>query len=440
MVKKKKKGKKKKVARKGIRHSIKQQDRSFKGFHIMAKPIGPVCNLRCTYCFYTEKDALFPKDENYRMSDEVLEAYVRKYIASQRAPEVPFVWQGGEPTLMGLDFFHKVVRLQQRYSGVKRIKNSLQTNGTLLNDEWCRFMARHRFLVGFSLDGPEDIHNLYRVGRRGRPTFKTVMNGLKLMQKHGVEFNVLACVTRESARRPLDVYHFLKEQGVQYIQFIPVVERKSNPVAKNLGLRLASPPALNEEETEIVTPWTVEPGSYGDFLIQIFDEWVRQDVSSVFVMNFEWALAAWAGVLSSTCNFAPRCGRSVIIEHNGNIYSCDHFVYPDYRLGNVVSGNLKDMIESDSQVAFGAAKETALPQYCRQCNWLFACHGECPKHRFVKTPTGEPGWNYLCRGYERFFNHVDPYMRSMVRLLEHHIPVKKIMEAVERPLVIKLEP
>ena len=439
MGKKRKKGKKKKVTVKGNRHSVKQHGHSFKGFHIMAKPIGPVCNLRCTYCFYTEKEALFPDNEHYRMSDEVLEAYIRKYIASQKAPEVPFVWQGGEPTLMGLDFFHKVVRLQRKYGGVKRIKNSLQTNGTLLNDEWCSFMARHRFLVGLSLDGPEDIHNHYRVDRGGRPTFKKVMRGLKLMQKHGVEFNVLACVTRESAKRPLDVYRFFKEQGVQYLQFIPIVERKPDLAAEKLGLRLASPPALDRKETEIVTPWTAEPESYGEFLIHIFEEWVRKDVSSVFVMNFEWALAAWAGVPSSTCTFAPRCGRSVIIEHNGDIYSCDHFVYPSYRLGNIVRDNLEDMIESESQVAFGAAKDTALPEYCRQCDWLFACHGECPKHRFLKTPTGELGWNYLCRAYERFFHHIDPYMRSMVRLLEHGIPANRIMDAIERPLVIKLE-
>lgn len=399
------------------------------GFHIMAKPIGPVCNLRCRYCFYLEKEALFPQDEDYRMSYEVLESYTRSYINSQPVPELTFAWQGGEPMLLGIDFFQRAVEAQARYAGDKRIINTIQTNGTLLTDDWCEFMARNRFLVGLSIDGPEDIHDHHRIDRAGKPTFQNVMRGLELLRKHRVEFNVLTCVTRESAKRPLDIYHFLKEHGVQYIQFIPIIERKPDSVADVLGLNLAGPPALDREDAQqAVMPWTVEPDAYGDFLIQIFDEWVRNDVGSVFIMIFEWALSSWMGTIPPACIFSPRCGRCVIIEHNGDLYSCDHYMYPSYRLGNILNDDLSRAINSPRQIAFGSAKEKTLPKYCHECKVLRACHGACPKHRFMMTPDGEPGLNYLCPSYKNFFMHIAPYLRWMARLIRSGEQASKIME------------
>jgi len=310
---------------------------SAQGIHVLAKPIGPICNLNCEYCFYLEKKALFAENENYRMSDRVLETFVQKYIHGNDIPEIPFTWQGGEPTLIGLNFYRKAVRLQKQYSQGKRITNALQTNGTLLNDEWCEFLAKNHFLVGISLDGPEEVHNRYRVDRKGRGTFSSVMKAIELMHKHGVEYNVLACVTRESANRPLDVYHFFKNHGVRFVQLIPVVERMPDDGARSLGLRLAAPTEIGTENIANVTPWTVEPESYGDFLISIFEEWVRNDVGKIFIMNFEWALMSWMGGHSTVCQFSRQCGRSVIMEHDGNIYSCDHFMYPRYLLGNILS-------------------------------------------------------------------------------------------------------
>jgi uncharacterized protein len=398
--------------------------------HILAKPIGPVCNLHCAYCFYLEKKVFFAKNENYRMSDRVLEAFVQKYIRANDVPEIPFAWQGGEPMLMGLDFFRKAVKLQKKYSQGHLITNALQTNGTLLTDKWCDFLAKNQFLVGLSLDGPDDIHNRYRVDGSGGGTFSAVMNGLKLMKKHGVEYNVLACITRESACRPREVYHFFKEQGVRFIQFIPIVERMPDSTARALGLTLATPPAAGAENTDDVTPWTVRPEDYGDFLIGVFEEWVRNDVGDIFVMNFEWALMAWMGGQATVCQFSRHCGRSVIMEHNGNIYSCDHFVYPPYLLGNILSSDPLRLVNSSKQTGFGKRKETALPQSCQDCDVLFACRGECLKHRFVPTLTGEPGLNYLCGGYKKFFRHINKYMKAMRELLEQNLPASYIMDAV----------
>jgi uncharacterized protein len=409
----------------------------------MAKPIGPVCNLRCEYCFYLEKEALYPDDEKFRMSDEVLEAYIRKNIASQdaRIPEILFAWQGGEPTMLGLDFFKKAIDLERKYAPPgKSIVNTFQTNGTLLNDEWCRFLAKNNFLIGLSLDGPREIHDRYRVDRSGKPTFDRVMRGLELLKKHGVEFNVLACVNEESAGRPRDVYRFFKSNGVRFIQFIPIVERMPDPRAEELGLDLAVPPPLDEGELwDAVTPWTVRPEHYGDFMVGVFDEWVRNDVGEMFVMNFEWTLAAYAGAPGASCFFTKRCGRAVIIEHNGDIYSCDHFMYPDYRLGNILTDDLGEMLSSKQQVDFGALKETTLPRYCRECELLFACRGACPKHRFLRTPQGEPGLNYLCEGYKKFFGHVRPYMNTILLLLERGLPASKVMEAIGGPIVLDPE-
>ncbi len=415
-------------------HNIRPQ-----GIHIMAKPNGPLCNLRCEYCFYTEKEALFPGGDKYRMPDEVLAAYIQKYIAlNSTAPEIPFVWQGGEPTLSGIDFFRKVVRLQQASGNHKKIKNSLQTNGTLLTDEWCAFLKEHNFMVGISIDGPEDIHDRYRVDRKAGPTFHKVLRGLKLLQKHGVEYNVMACVARETAYKPLEVYNFLKAEGVKFIQFFPIVERLPDSQASQCGFHLAGPSSLDKQEENVqVTDWTVEPEKYGDFLIAIFDEWVRNDVGKVFVMNFEWALNSWIGNASPVCLFAKQCGSSIILEHNGDMYACDHCVYPQYKLGNIMTDDPLNAVQSSLESGFGANKETALPRWCRECEVLAACQGGCPKHRFARTHYDEPGLHYLCSGYKKYFLYIRKYLKIMTQLLENGLPASHVMEAVKGPLVIK---
>ncbi len=407
------------------------------GLHVVAKPIGPVCNLDCEYCFYLEKQALFDAGEQYRMPNHVLSAFIAGYISSQPAPAVEFVWQGGEPTLLGIDFFRRVVELQKPFAKGRTITNSLQTNGTLLTDEWCRFLKKNNFMVGISLDGPKEIHDRYRKDRKGRGTFDKVMKGLMLLQKHKVEYNVLACVARDTAAKPLEVYRFLKKAGVEFIQFTPIVERKPDPQIAALGLRLADPAALDSREGQgEVTPWSVEPEAWGDFLIAIFEEWVRNDVGSVFVMNFEWALNAWIGNPSPVCVHATQCGRSLVIEHNGDIYACDHCVYPQYRLGNILTDALPRMTAKSLKAGFGVAKETALPRWCRECEALGACRGGCPKHRFAGTYHEEPGLHYLCAGYRKFFLHIRKYMHVMTQLLEHGQPVSLVMEALKGPLVI----
>ena len=411
------------------------------GIHIVAKPIGPRCNLNCEYCFYLEKRALFPKGRDYRMSDKVLTAYITKYITSQPTPEVEFVWQGGEPTLLGIDFFKKVVELQAPFANKKRIKNSLQTNGTLLTDQWCEFLKRYNFLVGISLDGPKEIHDRYRRDRGGAGTFDKVMKGLKLLQKHNVDYNVMACVARETAYQPLDTYRFFKDQGVEFIQFLPIVERIAGPKEKEFGLRLAGPASLDKDEANNqVTEWTVEPEEYGDFLIAIFDEWVRNDVGKVFVMNFEWALNAWMGAPSPVCIFARQCGRSVVLEHNGDIYACDHTVYPEYKLGNIIEDNPMAMVEKSIGQGFGVCKERSLPRWCRECDVLQACWGGCPKHRFATTYYDEPGLNYLCAGYSKFFFYIRKYLHAMTQLLENGSPASDIMKAFKGPLVVIQRP
>ena len=400
--------------------------------------MGPACNLACEYCFYLEKQALFGTGEKYRMSDEVLSAFITNYITSQPTPVVEFVWQGGEPTLLGIDFFKRMIKLQRAFARQKTITNSLQTNGTLLNDEWCDFLKRHNFMVGISLDGPKEIHDRYRQDRQGNGTFYLVIRGLKLLQKHKVEYNVLACVARDAAKRPLDVYRFFKNEGIEFIQFTPIVERMPDARSNQLGLRLAGPAALDKKAAEIeVTPWTVVPEEYGDFLIAIYEEWVRHDVGKIFVMNFEWALNAWIGNPSPVCIHAEQCGRSVVLEHNGDVYACDHCVYPEYKLGNIITDALPDLVDKSLQSGFGGAKERALPRWCKECEVLTACRGGCPKHRFAKTYYEEPGLHYLCSGYKKFFLHIRKYLRAMAQLLENGLPASYIMDAVKGPLVIK---
>jgi uncharacterized protein len=409
---------------------VKQQDYSPQGFNVIVKPAGPVCNLNCRYCFYTEKEALFDPNHNCRMNYEVLEIFIEKYIKSQPLSEVLFVWQGGEPTLMGLDFYRKAVRLQNKYANGKQIINSLQTNGTMLDDKWCEFMARNSFLVGLSLDGPEDIHNYHRLDRSSKPTFQAVMHGLELMKKHRVEFNILACVTKQNSQRPLDVYDFFKEQDVQYIQFIPIVERQPCATLEKTGLRLAGPPSLHrEKEQSEITEWSVGPSAYGEFLIKIFSEWVRCDVGSVFIMNFEWALSSWVSGTSCACTFSENCGRCLAMEHNGDVYSCDHYVYPDYYLGNIINTSLQQMLESEKQIRFGEIKQAALPAKCRRCDVLFACNGGCPKRRFAESRKGQPNLNYLCESYKRFFKHIAPYMKTMKQLIRQGKPASTIMDS-----------
>jgi uncharacterized protein len=404
------------------------------GFHLMAKPAGPACNLRCTYCFYYEKRAFVPDNTPSRMSDAVLEAYTRQYIQSQPGCSVTFEWQGGEPALAGIEFFQRAVELQKKYGHAKEVTNSLQTNGTLLDDAWCKFLATNRFLVGLSLDGPEAVHDAYRVDRQGRGTSDRVLKSLQTMQKHGVQVNVLVAVNSKNSAQPLEVYRFLRQHGVQFIQFIPIVEREADSKAQELSLPLALPPALDRaDDSTPVTSWSVEPKQYGEFLIRIFDEWIKNDVGKVFVMNFEWTLAAWARVRPAVCYLAPRCGRNLILECNGDVFSCDHFMYPAYRLGNILEDRLAHLVDSEKQLAFGAAKETALPRYCRDCDVLFACRGGCPKHRFLKSLDGEPGLNYLCAGLKDFLQHVNPRMRQMVEFLRMGIPVRGIMEGESAP-------
>ncbi len=396
-----------------------------RSFHVMTKPIGPLCNLDCKYCFYLEKEKLFPPDENYKMSDEVLETYIRKYIQSQHSPEIQFAWQGGEPTLMGLDFFRKVVALQRHFAGGRPVNNSFQTNGTNLDDEWCEFFARENFLVGLSLDGPERIHNRYRVDKGGLGSYERVLDGLRMLKKWRVEFNVLTCVTRQSPDEAVEIYNFLKQQGVLFMQFIPVVERTGN--------RAAPPDLRSDDNPDAMMPWAVSSEGFGDFLNTIFDEWVKADVGRVFVNIFDVALSAWTGMEPGLCVFSRRCGKAVAMEHDGGVYSCDHYVYPSYFLGNIMDKSIEEMIYSPAQVKFGNDKWDALPEYCRECEFLFACNGECPKHRFTKTPDGEPGLNYLCAGYRKFFGHIDPKMRKMAALVQKGRPAADIMGKAGEP-------
>ncbi len=390
-----------------------------RAFHVMTKPIGPICNLDCKYCFYLEKEKLFPSNENFRMSDEVLEAYIRGYIGSQDVPEISFAWQGGEPTLLGVKFFRRVVELQKKHAGGKRIGNALQTNGTLLDDEWGRFLHGENFLVGLSIDGPAKLHNAYRVDKKGRATYDDVLRGLRVLKEHKVEFNTLTVVNRVNSRHPLEVYRFLRGIGSGFIQFIPLVERMADAEALKLGLDLAMPPRADEEGLRRmpVTDWSVEPGQYGEFLCSIFDEWVRRDVGKTFVQIFDVTLGNWFGERGGLCVFSETCGTALAMEHNGDVYSCDHYVYPHYKLGNVLNESPGALASSEFQRQFGQAKAATLPRYCRECEVRHLCHGECPKHRFIRTPDGEAGLNYLCRAYKKFFNHSAPAMWRMVELL-----------------------
>lgn len=415
-------------------------EKYYKKIHLMAKPVGPTCNLNCTYCFYLEKFAIFDAKKKYQMSNEILEAYIRCLTeANAELPgELLFAWQGGEPTLIGLEFFQKAVTLEKQYAQGKPISNTLQTNGLQLTDEWCEFLAKNKFLVGLSLDGPEFIHDYYRVDSANNPTFKLVLRALKLLQKHGVEYNVLASVANETAKYPLEIYHFFKEQGVQFIQFTPIVERMPSNNALALGMKLDLPPDLNSQEHSTVTPWSVSPIKLGEFYCTIFNEWIRSDVGKTFIMNFEWALFnSMGGKDGAVCHQSRRCGNSMIVEHNGDIYYCDHFVYPQYKLGNVLTNNIRDLAESQKLQQFGIRKEQSLPSICKTCKVGHICRGGCPKQRFNKSTTFELGLNYLCDGYKKFYTHIARYSKMFQTLIEHDEPCELIMQAIDRPLIFK---
>lgn len=392
-------------------------------FHVMAKPIGPICNLDCKYCFYLEKESLYPAVDKWAMRDEVLENFIRQYIEAHDTAEINFAWQGGEPTLLGVEYFRRVIELQDQYADGKRITNAFQTNGVLLNSEWGEFLQENRFLVGISIDGPRELHDAYRVDKGGQPTFDRVMHGIETLKRHNVDFNTLTTLHRANAGFPLEVYRFLKEIGSGYMQFIPIAERIAHQVTSE-GLRLISPEFMGAAQ---VAPWSVEPIQFGRFLCEVFDEWVRQDVGRYFVQLFDVSLEMWAGMEASLCVFRRTCGAALAIEHSGDLYSCDHFVYPQNRLGNIMEAPLRTLVESKQQRDFGDAKEATLPKYCRECDVRFACNGECPKHRFINTPDGEPGLNYLCAGYKMFFRHIDPYMRFMAAELAAHRPPANVM-------------
>jgi uncharacterized protein len=397
--------------------------------HVMAKPSGSVCNIDCKYCFYLEKEKLYPQaGKNWRMSEETLEEYVKQYIEAQDVPVVNFAWQGGEPTLMGLDFFRRAIELQERYANGKAVTNAFQTNGILLDDEWGEFLHKNKFLVGLSIDGPEQFHDRYRVDKGQKPTFDRVYAGLQTLKRHDVEFNTLTVLQNHNAEHPLEIYRFLRDEGSGFMQFIPIVERSADQPLED-GLELVDP---TFEGKALVTRWSVGSSQYGRFLCKVFDEWVRRDVGRVFVQMYDIALGAWMGQDPSLCIFAKTCGKALIIEHNGDLYSCDHFVYPDYRLGNVHEESIRAMVDSPLQEKFGQDKADTLPEYCRQCDYKFACNGGCPKQRFTRTPKGEPGLNYLCKGYKMFFSHADPYMRFMANEVGRGRPAANVMEWVRQ--------
>jgi len=386
-------------------------------FHVLAKPAGARCNLACRYCFYLPKAQLYAGG-NFHMSDDLLEEFLRQYIEAQQLPAVTIAWQGGEPTLMGLDFYRRSVALAERFARPgMQVGYTIQTNGTLLDDAWCEFFKQHNFLVGISIDGPQALHDAYRVDRRGRGTFVRVMKGLRLLQEHGVEYNILCTVHAANGDHPLDVYRFLRDEaGGRFVQFIPIVERDNET-------------SVQEETT--VTDRSVRPAQWGRFLCTVFDEWVHRDVGEMFVQHFDTTLAAWIGHPPGLCTFAPTCGAAVALEHNGDLYSCDHFVEPDCFLGNITEMPLAELVGSAKQRQFGEDKRDTLPGFCRECPVLFACNGGCPRNRFATTPDGEPGLNYLCEGYRTFFAHIDRPMRIMADLLRQGRYADEVMAMLD---------
>ena len=397
-----------------------------KPLYVMLKPAGAHCNLACKYCYYLEKNNLYDKSHRHIMSDEMLEQFTREYIEAQAMPQVLFTWHGGEPLMRSIDFYKKALTLQKKYARGRRIDNVIQTNGTMLTDEWCEFFAQNNWLVGISIDGPQEYHDHYRLTTTGNPSWQKVMHGIELLKKHHVEWNAMAVVNAYNADHPLEFYHFFKENGCQYLQFTPIVERLTQ---HQDGRTLAS---LADDKEIPLADFSVTPEQWGNFLCAIFEEWVHNDVGKMFVEIFDCTLANWMGVLPGICAYSKNCGHAGVMEHNGDVYSCDHFVFPEYKLGNIRDHTLIEMLYGDKQHAFSRLKHTSLPRQCKECDMEFACHGECPKNRFEKDKYGEPGLNYLCKGYYQYYYHVAPYMDFMKRELQAQRPPANIMEALKK--------
>lgn len=392
--------------------------------HVMAKPSSSICNLDCDYCFYLEKEKLYPeKNKQWRMSSETLEAYVKQYIEAQSGNDVHFAWQGGEPTLMGVGFFEEVVAYCKQYAGNKTIHHAFQTNGILIDDEWCVFLKNNHFLVGISIDGDEELHDVYRVNRAGKPTFNKVLDAIALLKKHHIEFNTMTVIHDLNAQHPQRVYRFLKSIGSRYMQFIPLVERQLNDPSTEQLLTLVLP----GESRASVTPWTVPAIDYGTFLSGVFDIWVTEDVGKVYVNMFDSTLATWCGYPSGSCITSETCGHAFALEANGDLYQCDHYVYPEYKLGNIHQETIQALNQHPNAIQFGVDKKQSLTKDCVKCDYRFACHGGCPKHRFDVSPSGAHGHNYLCSGYKQFFTHTAPYMKIMSDLVRQQKPCANIM-------------
>ena len=396
-----------------------------KPLYVMLKPAGAHCNLACKYCYYLEKNKLYPTAQRHLMSDEMLEQFTREYIEAQTMNQVLFTWHGGEPLLRSIDFYRKALSLQKKYAGGRRIDNVIQTNGTLLTDEWCEFFAQNHWLVGISIDGPQPDHDHYRLTAAGKPSWKKVMQGIKLLKKHGVEWNAMAVVNAYNANHPLEFYRFFKENGCQFLQFTPIVERLT---LHEDGRTLAS---LADKDEISLSEASVAPEQWGYFLCAIFDEWVRKDVGKIFVEIFDCTLANWMGISPGICAYSKECGHAGVMEHNGDVYSCDHFVFPEYKLGNIRDHSLIDMLYGEQQQEFSRLKHSSLPRQCKECDMEFACHGECPKNRFMKDKYGDSGLNYLCPGYYHYYQHVAPYMDYMKQELMSQRPPSNIMKVVQ---------
>lgn len=396
-----------------------------KPLYVMLKPAGAHCNLACKYCYYLEKNKLYPTAQRHLMSDEMLEQFTREYIEAQTMNQVLFTWHGGEPLLRSIDFYRKALSLQQKYAGDRRIDNVIQTNGTLLTDEWCEFFAQNHWLVGISIDGPQPDHDHYRLTAAGKPSWKKVMQGIKLLKKHGVEWNAMAVVNAYNANHPLEFYRFFKENGCQFLQFTPIVERLTR---HEDGRTLAS---LADKNEIPLSEASVTPEQWGYFLCAIFDEWVRKDVGKIFVEIFDCTLANWMGISPGICAYSKECGHAGVMEHNGDVYSCDHFVFPEYKLGNIRDHSLIDMLYGEQQQEFSRLKHSSLPRQCKECDMEFACHGECPKNRFMKDKYGDSGLNYLCPGYYHYYQHVAPYMDYMKQELMAQRPPSNIMKVIQ---------
>lgn len=396
-----------------------------KPLYIMLKPAGAHCNLACKYCYYLEKNKLYPTAQRHLMSDEMLEQFTREYIEAQTMNQVLFTWHGGEPLLRSIDFYRKALSLQQKYAGGRHIDNVIQTNGTLLTDEWCEFFAQNHWLVGISIDGPQPDHDHYRLTAAGKPSWKKVMQGIKLLKKHGVEWNAMAVVNANNANHPLEFYRFFKENGCQFLQFTPIVERLTRHEDDRTLASLADKDEISLSEA------SVAPEQWGYFLCAIFDEWVRKDVGKIFVEIFDCTLANWMGISPGICAYSKECGHAGVMEHNGDVYSCDHFVFPEYKLGNIRDHSLIHMLYGEQQQEFSRLKHSSLPRQCKECDMEFACHGECPKNRFMKDKYGNSGLNYLCPGYYHYYQHVAPYMDYMKQELISLRPPSNIMNVVQ---------